>query len=559
MATSLSVLNGSQLHSWARRAVAELSARRAEINQLNVFPVPDADTGSNMAHTMEAALEAVELLPQAHPNASEVAAALATGAVRGARGNSGVVLSQVLRGVAEAANADEIDSKAISHSLVMALKFVDRAIAEPVEGTVITVLRAAAEAAQTEESLAAVVNNAATAAREALAKTPSQLAVLREAGVVDAGGQGLVVLLAALESEVLGEELAAAPAPVITPETAVETASASCSAKTAPNTAAELQTSYLEIMFYFAGDLEKLKALLQPLGDSLVIAAENPAQGTIHIHSTQAGKVIETAYKTGQVSDLRLEALVAHSEEIAVGTDKGGKLGTRLLIAIAPLDSVEGLFQEAGAVIIVPGVNALSAIQGEIATKNPSEIVVLPNGYLSEAELLELSAVIAKSNLNFAAISSASLVSGIAALAVHDPVQDFTNTISNMQEAATAMRTAVIYPAAQAHLSDAGPCAKGDILAVLGTAVEVSPLGSSGLPRQHLQAGAVVFVGESVTEAVIMVCRQLLNPNAELLTLLVREDIDLDITEIKEALSSHVDITVYPIKNSEYYVEIGVE
>jgi len=200
-------LDGPALHRWLTRAVAELVARRAEINKLNVFPVPDADTGSNMAHTMEAALAEVNNLPAAHQrDITKLTAAIAVGAVKGARGNSGMVLSQVLRGLAQSAVSDRITGRTVQQALTTANKFVHHAIIEPVEGTVVTVLRAAAIAANQAptDSLIDVLTAATTAAAIALANTPSQLAVLRDAGVVDAGAQGLVLLLETMLDEVSG-------------------------------------------------------------------------------------------------------------------------------------------------------------------------------------------------------------------------------------------------------------------------------------------------------------------------------------------------------------------
>ena len=161
------------MRNWATRAVGELAHRRDEINALNVFPVPDSDTGSNMAHTMEAAVAELD-------NGGDVADSLAFGAVRGARGNSGMVLSQVLRGVAESTVGSVIDGDVFVRSLKQAVELVDRAIAEPVEGTVITVLKAASEsaedaAAQSGATLHSIVSAAIAAAETALERTPSQL------------------------------------------------------------------------------------------------------------------------------------------------------------------------------------------------------------------------------------------------------------------------------------------------------------------------------------------------------------------------------------------------
>lgn len=169
-------IDAKALHSWAKRSVAELSLRRAELNQLNVFPVPDADTGSNMAHTMEAAVAEAD-------KGGDVAEALAVGSVRGARGNSGMVLSQVLRAVADSSADSLIDSHTLVNALKLAVELVDRAIATPVEGTVVSVLKAAAEAAeeafQHSDALVDVLRATCDEAAKALANTPSQLKVLR--------------------------------------------------------------------------------------------------------------------------------------------------------------------------------------------------------------------------------------------------------------------------------------------------------------------------------------------------------------------------------------------
>lgn len=233
-----STLDAQGLRNWATRAVGELSHRRDEINALNVFPVPDSDTGSNMTHTMEAAVEELN-------NGGDVADALALGAVRGARGNSGMVLSQLLRGVAESTVDSVIDGGVFARSLQQAVELVDRAITEPVEGTVITVLRAAAEAAgnaaaRSSANLHGIVSAAITAARTALEHTPSQLPALREAGVVDAGGAGLVILLESLLAEIEGT---AGHTGLSEPETVTE----------------------LEVIFFFEGDIEALQASLLSL------------------------------------------------------------------------------------------------------------------------------------------------------------------------------------------------------------------------------------------------------------------------------------------------------
>lgn len=471
-------LDGARLHHWAERAVAELSARRAEINALNVFPVPDADTGSNMAHTMEAALAEADRLAGA-PDVGEVARALAIGSVRGARGNSGLVLSQVLRAVADSAAHGSVTGESIARSLTLAVQLVDRAIAEPVEGTVITVLRAAAVAAETAgENLHTVVDTALEAARTALANTPSQLDVLREAGVVDAGGAGFVVLLEALLAEIEGtEEL---PGADLTPQ--------------GPQ-------AELEIMFFFSGDLEVLQERIAPLGDSLVIARADDTSGSVHIHSRQAGTVIETAFAAGRVSDLRLEVL-----PVAPQVD----VPRRVVVAVTPPGSVADLYREAGATVVVPGGDVVSDILGEVRSSSAEELILLPNGLLDHRQLVAVERSTHAFEQTLTIVPTGRLVTGIAALSVHDPDAPIGVAAYTMTEAASGMRTAIVTPE------------------------------------------DVTDTVEYATEAR---CRELLAAGGEHVILLTGTTVDVD--KLDAALD--VDVMAFPADGLGHLVEIGVE
>ncbi len=204
----LSVLDSAALLNWARASVEGLITRSDEINRLNVFPVADADTGTNMLFTMRSAVNAAEALGDG-ATVAQVAAALARGAVHGARGNSGVILSQIVRGIADAAaDQDAIGAEVVRRALRQASQFVIASMSTPVEGTIVSVLAAAAEAADRvadgtpTDDLAGLVSTAADAAVAALEKTPKQLDILADNGVVDAGARGLVVILDALVSVV---------------------------------------------------------------------------------------------------------------------------------------------------------------------------------------------------------------------------------------------------------------------------------------------------------------------------------------------------------------------
>ena len=398
-----SALDQQGLYRWARRVVAHLAFRRAEINALNVFPVPDSDTGTNMAHTMEAAVREAD-------QGGNIAAALSRGAVKGARGNSGVVLSQVLRSISDSSPDSTIDAGVVAKSLSLAVELVTSAIATPVEGTVLTVLREAAQAATAElnhevSTLHSTVSAAVIAARDSLAQTPSQLPALRAAGVVDAGGAGLVIFLECLLAEIEGHSL----------QEGYQQQPDMCARHS------ELAAQELEVMFYFYGDLEGLEKVLGSLGNSLAIARTNEHQARVHIHTAAAGEVIEEAYALGKVSDLQLEILPApdtHAD--AMGSEnKGGHL-----YAEAPEGPLSRLFSAAGATTFAPNT--------PLAGLRDGDIVVARNHPKTFRE-----------ELNARWVLTRSFVASLAALAVYEQDNpDAASLATSMQDAADSMRVA---------------------------------------------------------------------------------------------------------------------
>ncbi|AQQ15134.1 DAK2 domain protein [Corynebacterium glaucum] len=513
-----SAFDGAQLMAWARRAADELNRRRMEINKLNVFPVPDADTGSNMAHTMAAAVEEAEQLGS-DADVRQVAEALAVGAVKGARGNSGVVLSQVMRGIAQTVSEDTPGGAVIADSLAAAVTFVDRAIADPVEGTVITVLRAASVAAAEAVASAADPSNpgieevaqaVAEAARVALANTPSQLEVLREAGVVDAGGTGLVVLLEAL----LGDATVQPTEPFdLEPDATV----------------AHGTTGNLEVMFMFAGNVDVLERELSVMGDSLVIARLEDA-AKVHIHSHDAGAVIERAYALGEVSDLRLEILPA---------DPTTHVPERVIVAVTPPGALTRLYELAGAVAVQPGEDVVAQILATIRRSEASEVILLPNGLLNNRNLAAVEKAAHAFEQTVTLLPTVRLVSGIAALTVHDPSQPLATAAFTMSEAAGEMRTAVAHRAPRAGLIQGGPVAKGDVVVT-----------------SH---GETVLIADDPITAVERTCKRFLAHGGEQVAILFDPE-QFDRAEL-DALEDTLGVAImsYPADNLGAIAEIGVE
>ncbi|MDK4317602.1 DAK2 domain-containing protein [Corynebacterium pseudodiphtheriticum] len=486
-------LDGAGLRRWAQRAATELQRRRSEINGLNVYPVPDSDTGSNMSFTMDSALAQAAETPDNH-----VATALAMGAARGARGNSGVILSQVLRGIADSCPDSCLQPPQLRLALHSAVELSEKAIAAPVEGTIISVLRACAQATDpaaateaAETDLLTTARSALHAGEQALAATPSQLPELREAGVVDAGGVGLLVLLQTLVDELEGR---------------TEPHASALATDTFVSHADQNRSHHLEVMFFFTGDVDQLEAGIAPLGDSLIIARVNDTEATVHIHSHRAGAVIEESLEHGRPSDIRLEVLPdaqadnlsvasadtlsatsahddgAHREDqtgatgnaidndndnatdddTAARTKPHAKLRTkprtehRQLVALVDDSKIAELFAQAGAQVAAPQefVEQYRGVLGSAkatatntshtraatatAPANLSQLTVLSNGYTNAQQHQRWRSQGAE------VIETASLCAGIAAISVYDKTLPPAEATETMCEAANAMRTAII-------------------------------------------------------------------------------------------------------------------
>ena len=455
-------IGSAAIVGWVARGIDALQSRRDEINSLNVFQVPDSDTGSNMLATLSSAYEEAQKADASDVRA--VTAALAAGAVRGARGNSGTVLSQVFRAVAEAASGSGIGVESVQHSLKLAVQHVSQAIANPVEGTILTVLRHAAIAAEEFEgdSIEELADTIADAARDALAKTPSQLPALQQAGVVDAGGAGLVILLDALADEVSGRAAAPVDLHVDAPHVAT----------------VEMEVMYL-LSLADTQAVEALRERLNPLGNSLIIAGDagnaETAQYMVHIHTVEPGAVIEAALDFGRPERIRIEVL----DEPETTPES-----TRILIAVVPDGPLNDLITSSGAIAISPTpaptptstptdraaiadqefadnvvTKALTAMRGA------DEVILLPNGLVSDQELADIEFAAAAANPTLAVVSTDSIPAGLAALAVHSAELPLAVAAYAMGEAANGTRTAVVAADVDKPLTDALTETISDLLA----------------------------------------------------------------------------------------------
>lgn len=510
---SADVLDATTLRRWAHAAVEALSAHADEINRLNVFPVADADTGTNMLFTVRAAAAHAD---GAGGGVAEVTAALSAGALQGARGNSGVILSQIFRGMAEVtarAAAERggdlaaIDGALFAAALRHGVGLVVASVGEVVPGTITSVLQAAADAAEETAGdhigLADVVAAVAEAACDALDRTREQLDVLTRAGVVDAGGRGLVALLDALTVALTGH----APH-----RRRYEAAAVAPSA--GPASAPQFEVMYLLDECDHAA-VHTLRARLERLGDSIVIAASGGVaqRFSVHVHADDAGAAVEAALDLGRPSAIQITALT-----VAPEPDPAAR--RRAVLAVVDGDGARELFAGEGAAVLPVGADApvrAHHLLRALVDSGAGQVMVLPNGYVAAEELVAGCTAATARGIEVVPVPAASMVQGLAALAVHDAERAAVDDGYTMARAAAGARHGSVRLATEDALTWAGACTPGDGLGI--------------------SADEVLIVGPDVVSAGAGLIDLLLMSGGELVTVLTGRDVA---PEVGEALRAHV-------------------
>ncbi len=463
-------------------AVTALGAAREEIDALNVYPVPDGDTGTNLFLTFEAGHETLLtlLVDEEDVDLATASAAYTRGLLLGARGNSGVILSQLVGALFKhvaAATEEDRSATVLAEALTVATEAGYAAVGRPVEGTVLSVARAASEAA-TSAALdprtrsAQVLEAAARAARSALARTPDQLAVLADAGVVDAGGRGLCLVLDAGESAFTGRRELRTDADrgrhwIPIPRPAVPAVAEPDPAGGATGDGSGDGPAY-EVMYLLdAADpaVPALRSVLATLGDSLVVVGGD-GLWNVHVHVDDVGAAIEAGVEAGRPHRIR----VTHfADQRAASRDPRPPTRTgRAVVALASGAGLAAVLREAGAVVL-EAVDGRRPSTGEllaaIRATGAAEVVVLPNDgdVVPTAEAAARIAV-ADDGLRAAVVPTRAQVQGMAALAVHEPGRAFDQDLVEMTAAARHARTGAVSVAVRRAMTSAGPCEPGDVL-----------------------------------------------------------------------------------------------
>ncbi|MFK3980193.1 DAK2 domain-containing protein [Micromonospora sp. NPDC050397] len=614
----LETLDAAAFRRWCAGGLAALERHRAEIDELNVYPVPDGDTGTNLVLTLTSAQRALALdldgttperddrleFAQLHrsPHA-RVLRLMARGALHGARGNSGVILSQILRGLADTlAPEPVVRGRDLARALRAASTAAYAAVAKPVEGTVLSVVAAAAEAATTADTddLPTVARAAATGGARALARTPGQLPALARSGVVDAGGRGLCVLLDALVEVVTGappERPAAAAPPTPRPPVTV-----------ARETGAE--TYAYEVQFLLDAEpeaVERMRAVLAGLGDSLVVVGDEAEPGrvgtwNVHVHVNDIGAAVEAGVEAGRpyhISVVRFadqelrpvpepgEAHPADADHAARATavteaapgfvrpaavpaaatapaptqrpgaasaQRSGAAPTRRsgaapterrgrsAVVVADGLGLAELLTGEGATV-VPGNPSTGELLGAIRSTGAARVVVLPNDPDTQAVASVAAREAHEIGIKVSVVPTRSPVQALAALAVRDPARRFEDDVIAMAEAAGACRYGEVCHASREALTVAGRCQPGDVLALV--------------------EGEVHLIGTDLVSTSVALLDRMLGGGGELVTLLLGADAPAGLAEaVRDHVSGRwpfVEVHDYPGGQPFYPLLVGIE
>jgi DAK2 domain fusion protein YloV len=488
----------------------------AGINLLNVYPVPDGDTGTNMSRTLDAVVTELEGADHALEPTCE---AISHGSLMGARGNSGVILSQILRGlVTTLRTATPGSATKVAAALKAASVASYEAVLKPIEGTILTVVRETADAAQRAASdgatLAAMLHVARAAGRKALANTPEQLPVLKDAGVVDAGGAGFMLLMDAALHVVDGEPL---PEPSEASGPSQEQLDA-VSHRTSTSGEVDVSELRYEVMFLLNIDDAKSKEFMQAwgkIGDSIVVVGGDGLYNC-HVHTNDIGAAIEAPLELGgkpfkiRVTDLFEEMEEEHAQreaQMSAAAKRPSAVSALpavecAVVAICSGDGLAELFGQMGVQGVVTGGQTLNPSTAELLDAvehmNSQQVIILPNNKNIIPVANQVNALTKK---EVRVVPTCSMPEALAALVSYDPEADVDANCEAMSDAAKSVATGEVTQAVRDTNTDAGAVKNGDWI---------------GLVR----GDGVVAIGSTMVVAATQLLDQLLSGNGELLTVI---------------------------------------
>ena len=554
------MITGQMFRDSIISAANNLTNSRQAVDALNIFPVPDGDTGTNMSMTITAAAKEMAALPD-DCTIEEASARCASALLRGARGNSGVILSLIFRGFSKGFKGiSEAGAKDIANAFKEGVDAAYKAVMKPTEGTILTVVReakdAAVEMAKIQDDPLEVAFAALQAGKEALAKTPELLPVLKKAGVVDAGGQGLILVFEGMESVwhngVIVQPLDAnnGVTPVSTP-----------SKKTVANASDDIEFGYCsEFLIEKSADAKekdplKLRAFLESIGDCVVVVDDSDII-KVHVHSNEPGNVIQAALKFGQLINIKIDNMRYQHANAEVGVKEGDKVIEPTVsapendygfVAVCAGDGLSELFSDIGADVVVSGGQTMNPSTDDILNAvmaTPAKTVfVLPNNknIIMAAE----QAIPLATDREVRVLQTKTIPQGISAMLMFDESADADENQMNMMEAASNVQTAQVTFAARDSEVDGKPVHEGEIMGLCN--------------------GKIKFIGDNRVDIAIKSADKLFKKNEHsLVTIISGEGVDFDeANQVQEALAKKLgdDVEISIVEGGQpiYYFIISVE
>ena len=556
---AVKTINTEMLQKMFLAGAANLEAKKEYINELNVFPVPDGDTGTNMTLTIMSAAKEVSALE--NPDMVSISKAISSGSLRGARGNSGVILSQLLRGFTkEIREYQEIDAAVLARACDRATATAYKAVMKPKEGTILTVAKGAAQKAQemaeTTEDLELFLSEVIKYAEEVLAQTPEMLPVLKEAGVVDSGGQGLIEVLHGAFDAFQGKEV---------DYTAIEASAGTKMVRPSQQAEADIKFGYCTEFIimtenqFTEKDEDDFKAYLESIGDSIVCVADEDVV-KVHVHTNDPGLAIQKALTYGQLSRMKIDNMrEEHQEKLIKDAEKTAaeqaakkaqmkKKEPRKqvgFIAVSIGDGMNEIFRELGVDYIIEGGQTMNPSTDDMLTAidnvNADHIFILPNN-----KNIILAANQARSltkDKDILVIPTKTVPQGITAVINYMPEADVDTNLETMEEGIKNVKTGqVTYAVRDTHIDDK-TIHEGDIMGI----------GDQG----------ILSVGQSVEETTKEMLEAMVDEDTELISMYYGQDVLAEDAErFAEAVAElypDADVDLHSGGQPIYYYVVSVE
>ena len=540
----IETINGDILIDMFRQASATLKANKDFVNDLNVFPVPDGDTGTNMSMTFESAVNEMNKLNEI--SISEVTEAASNGSLMGARGNSGVILSQILRGFHKGCKGKTmLTTSDFSIGLISAADTAYKAVMKPVEGTILTIIRTAADASvilsEENDYFDDFLEKVIEEANKALARTPEMLPVLKQAGVVDAGGQGLIYILKGFYGTIIGEKAKD-----------IQTVFQKKFSKqlTPSEDVGNIEFGYCTEFIVKGKNLseEKLKKAIMDFGDCMLVVG-NEEMLKVHIHTNEPGSVMQKALSHGELIDIKVDNMRYEHNENYIG-DKADIQEDEMpmkeygVLSVAMGSGITEIFNDLNVDRIIEGGQTMNPSTEELLASiekiNAEKIIILPNN-----GNIILAAEQAKkiSDKQISIIPTKTIPQGITAMLAFNPDLNIDENILHMTDSIKGVKTIQVTYSVRDSIFNDIKIKKGDILGIFN--------------------GDIVSVGKDINLVALEVLNKAIKEDDEIVTIYYGDSVEASVAEdlLKkiENASDEIDVEIYDGKQPVYHYIISVE